>query len=59
MNVELSIDIDDAENAALSPCHSAIWNIDCQYNNSNMPDALFNLVLWDKSMRITAYGINA
>ena len=38
--VRITIDIDEAGKVALSPYHSATWNFRCQYNNSNMPDAL-------------------
>lgn len=46
--VRIAIDIADAENAARSSCHSVIWDIGCQYSNSNMPDAFLSFAYGTK-----------
>lgn len=55
----ITIDIDDAENAALSTHHSVNWNIDCQYINSNMPDTFSISSDGTESFCRAAYGMNA
>jgi len=48
--VRITIDIDDAENTALSPYYSVTWDISCQYNNFNMPDELQISLRQEKTM---------
>lgn len=57
--VRITIDIVDAENAALSSYRSVTWDIGCQYNNSSMPDEFSISPYGTKALCMTAYGMSS